>query len=228
MNATHSTASAKKMQRAVSHVALNYRNAEDAPLAARLLEILGFAVVQDIPLPQGGRFYQYLLDGDCASKAEGIFYMSPLPEADRALFAEIHAKLDIGGPNEHPSVAAFRAAQASDPEYGFHVGILVDSLEWIEDTMLQLRELSEKDPQFKGRIKLLCNRSRRGNPDVDSRLDASPLFGGTPRETYGRNAVQAFIETDIFSSGPFGDRLVIELDYIFPGYPNNMFTSTEL
>lgn len=227
MNAKNPAATAE-MKRAVSHVALNYRNVDDGPLAARLLGILGFSVVQDFPLPDGGRFYQFLLDGKCETKAEGIFYMSPLPAEDRALFAEIHEKLGVGSAHEHPSVSAFRAAQARDPEYGFHVGVLVDSLEWIEQTMAKLQALSESDPEFKGRINLLCNRSRRGSPDVDARLDASPLFGKTPRETYGRNAVQAFVETDIFSSGPLGDKLVIELDYVFPGYPNNMFTSTEL
>ncbi|MFG1229957.1 hypothetical protein [Xanthobacter wiegelii] len=219
---------AAHVRRTVSHIALNYRNPDEGPLAARLLEVLGFSVVQDIPLPDGSRFYQLLIDATVPTRAEGIVYMSALPAADRALYAAIREGLGVGRGHEHPAVASYRSAQASDPEYGFHVGILVESLEWIEDTMAKLKALAESDRQFKGRINLLCNRSRRGSPEVDARLDASPLFGTTPRETYGRNAVQAFVETDIFAAGALGEKLVFELDYVFPGYPDNMFTKTEL
>lgn len=217
-----------EVKRSFGHVALNYRNPDDGPLARRFVELLGFTAVQDFPLPQGGRFYQMLLDAQSPTRADGILYMAPLPEADRNLYAAIRDRLGLGSPQENAVVAPFRAAQASDPEYGFHVGFLVDSLEWIEEVMATFAGLAETDPEFRGRINLLCNRSRLGTPEVDARLDASPIFGKTPRYTYGRNAVQAFIETDIFSAGPLGDKLVFELDYVFPGYPDNMFTVTEL
>lgn len=223
-----SEAARRPVTRTLGHVALNYRNPEDGPLAARLLQMLGFGVVQDVPLPGGGRFYQFLVDPRAGNNGDGIVYMAPLPEAERALFATIHTALGVGTADEHPAVGAFRAAQATDPEYGFHVGILVDSLEAVEEVMLTLRDLAESDPGFQGRIKLLSNRSRRGTAAVDERLDASPVFADTPRYTYGRHAVQAFIETDIFSSGPLGEKMVIELDYVFPGYPDNIFTKTEL
>lgn len=227
MNAV-TTSSVADVKRAVSHIALSYRNPDEGPLAAQLLDILGFSKVQDISLPDGSHFYQFLVEANAPTRAEGIIYMSALSAADRSLYAAIREGLGVGRGHEHPAVASFRAAQDADPEYGFHVGILVNSLEWIEDTMAKLQTLTEGDGPFKGRLKLLCNRSRRGTPEVDARLDASPLFSETPRYTYGRNAVQAFVKTDIFSSGPLGENLVFELDYVFPGYPDNMFTTTEL
>lgn len=216
-----------KVRRNLGHIALHYRNPQEGPLAARLLRLVGFQVVQDFPLPDGSRFYQLVLDAEEGGRGQGIVYLSALPEPDRALQSAVHAALGIGTGNEHPAVAGFRAAQASDPEYGFHVGIVADNLEWIEQTMLTLKDWSENDPDLKGRIKLLSNRSRRGTEAVDERLDASPIFGDTPRYTYGRHAVQAFAETDIFAAGPLGEKMVIELDYVFPGYPENMFTKTE-
>lgn len=225
MNAPNKPVSVS-VRRSMGHIALHYRTAEDGPAAARLLEILGFTQVQAFPLPGGGTFYQYILDGASETGAEGILYLSPLPEPDRALMTAIRAGLGIGTDHQSPTVAAFRAAQAADPEYGFHVGVLADSLEWIETTMETFRQLNETDPAFRGRLNLLCNRARRGTPEVDARLDASPLFSTTPRYIYGYNAVQAFIDTDIFVGGPLGEKLVFELDYVFPGYPDNMFTRT--
>ncbi|TWB18429.1 MULTISPECIES: hypothetical protein [Nitrospirillum] len=215
-------------ERHLGHIALHYRVPEEGPLAARLLMLVGFQVVQDFPMPDGTRFYQLALDGAEAAAGQGIVYLSALPAPDRALMAAVHAALRVGEVDEHPAVAGFRAAQASDPEYGFHVGIVARSLDWVERTMLAARELAANDPAFKGRLNLLANRSRRGTAAVDERLDTSPVFGDTPRYTYGRHAVQAFIETDIFAAGPLGEKLVLELDYVFPGYPENMFTKTEI
>jgi len=218
----------QQVTRTIGHVALNYRNTGEGPLAAQLLQRLGFHLVQDIPLPGGERFYQFLVDGKAGNKGDGIIYLAPLPAADRALFAAIHEALGVGTTHEHPALGPFRTAQANDPEHGFHVGLLVDSLEWIEETMLTLQELADSDTPFKNRLKFLCNRAPRGAADIDERLDSSPLFSRTPRFIYGRNAVQAFIETDILSAGPLGEKMVIELDYVFPGYPDNMFTATIL
>ncbi len=218
----------RQAKRTLGHMALNYRVPEEGPLAARLMQRLGFSVVKEFPLPHGGRFYQLVVDDKASNNGDGIIYMAPVPEPERALYAAVHEALGVGTGLEHPGVAALRATQAADPEAGFHVGILYDSLEAIEEAMLTLQDWADNDPDFKGRLTLLCNRSRRGTPAVDERLDASPVFATTPRFTYGRHAVQAFVETDIFASGPLGRSLVLELDYVFPGYPDNIFTATEL
>ena len=56
-------------------------------------------------------------------------------------------------------------------------------------------------------------------------MDKSPIYGGVDRFTYGRNGIQAFIETDLFVTGALGDKFVFELDYVFAGYPDNILTN---
>jgi hypothetical protein len=45
------------------------------------------------------------------------------------------------------------------------------------------------------------------------------------RFTYGRNGIQAFVETDLFITGALGDKFVFELDYVFAGYSDNILTN---
>jgi hypothetical protein len=54
------------------------------------------------------------------------------------------------------------------------------------------------------------------------------VFGTVDRYAYGRNGVQAFIETDILASGPLADSMVLELDYIFPGKTSHILSVVEL
>jgi hypothetical protein len=215
-------------KKTLGHVALHYRKPDEGPLAARLMELLGFSKALDMELPGGSRFYQFYVDRNATNNGDGILYLSPLPESQRELIAAIHDALQIGTANEHPAVAKTRAAHAQDPEADFHVGLLLDSLETLEATMLHLRQLAADDPQFKGRMKVLVNRARPGTAEVDARMDASPLYRDVTRYTYGRNGVQAFVETDILTNGPLGDGVVIDLDYVFPGYAENLFTAVEL
>ena len=56
-------------------------------------------------------------------------------------------------------------------------------------------------------------------------MDQSPIFSGVRRFTYGRNGIQAFVETDLFVTGALGDKFVFELDYVFPGYSDNILTN---
>ena len=106
--------------------------------------------------------------------------------------------------------------------------MLTDSLEALEAIVLDLRQKSETDPDFKGRIKITVNRAAPGTPEVDARLDASPVYGGVTRYAYGRNAVQAFFETDLLSSGTLGENMVLEMDYVFPGYTSHVLSVVEL
>jgi hypothetical protein len=151
-----------------------------------------------------------------------------VPPAQQSVIDAMRAALNVGSGAEHPAVAQLRAAQEADPEYSFHVGILMHSLEALEETVLNLKRLAAIDPELKGRIKVVLNRSLPGTPEVDARLDASPLYGGVTRRAYGRNGVQAFIETNILTSGPLGENLIIELDYVFPGYDRHILSVAEL
>jgi hypothetical protein len=69
------------------------------------------------------------------------------------------------------------------------------------------------------------NRARPGTAEVDERMDKSPIFSGVRRFTYGRNGIQAFVETDLFVTGALGEKFVFELDYVFPGYSDNILTN---
>jgi hypothetical protein len=223
MTATSTAAPA----RVLGHLALHYANPTEGKLAARLLRLIGLVETQHLPLPDGTDFYRFVTDESCARGGAGIVYLSRVTPAQQAVLSAMRAALKVGQPDEHPSVAGLRQAQVQDPEQGFHVGLLLSSLELLERTVLELQRLAETDPELKGRLRITFNRARAGTPEVDGRLDASPVFGKVTRYAYGRNGVQAFIETDILSSGPLGDDLVIELDYIFPGYEQHILSNVE-
>lgn len=212
----------------LGHVALHYREPEHGPLAARLFDLLGFTRREEIPLPDGTVFYHLLVDGGATNNGDGILYLSPLRRPHRWLYDTIHEALGIGTPDEHPAVGKVRAAETKDPEAGFHVGFLLPTLERLEEAFLRVRAEAEKDPEFGRHVQILVNRAKPGVPEIDARLDASPLYAGVTRYTYGRHGVQAFVRTDLLCTGPLGEECVIEFDYVFPGYPENILTKTEL
>lgn len=213
--------------RSMGHIALHYKNKEDGPLAARLLSMLGYVETQDLLLPNGTHFYRFVVDPRHSPRGDGIVYLSVVPDAQRDLMAVIHGALHIGTDQEHSAVAAMRAKLDEDPEYSFHYGTLLESLEDLEHIFLALEDANKNDPELKGRLNLVYNRSLPGNPDVDARLDASPIYAGVTRYAYGKNGVQAFLETDILSSGILGEAMMLEFDYIFPGYDRHVLSIVE-
>jgi GNAT superfamily N-acetyltransferase len=210
--------------RSLGHVALHYRNPDEGPLAAKLLTKLGFVETQGFPLPQGGHFYRFVVDPKHRERGDGIVFLSPVPPAQKALIEAARQALKVGAPDQHPAVGALREAMAADPEYSFHVGVLLASLEELERTVLALQQ----DEELKPRIKVRLNRARPGDAAVDARLDASPLYAQVSRYAYGRNGVQAFVETDLLSSGVLGESLVIELDYVFPNAGSHILAAVEM
>ena len=216
------------VRRTMGHVALHYGRKEEGPLAARLLSLLGYVETQALPLPDGSTFYRFVVDKENHARGDGIVYLSLLPPAQAALVEAVRSALGVGTDQEHVSVAGLRKAIDDDPEYTFHLGVLIDSLEEIERIVATLQALNETDPELKGRLKLRLNRPRRGDEAIDRRLDESPVFGTVERYAYGRNGVQAFIESDILASGPLADSMVLELDYIFPGKTNHILSVVEL
>jgi hypothetical protein len=212
----------------LGHAALHYPRAEDGPLAARLLQHLGFAVREEIPLPDGSRFYHFLVDPDATNNGDGILYLSPLRRSHAWLYDAIREALHIGGGDEHPAVAKVRASEQSDPEAGFHIGFLLQSLEILEARILAAQDWVARTPELAGRVQFVFNRAKPGDAEIDARMDASPLFAEAVRHTYGRNGVQAFVRTDLLIGGPLGDGVVLEFDYVFPGRSENMLTKTEL
>jgi hypothetical protein len=209
-------------RKTLGHLAMHYRSREDGPVAAKLLELLGFARV---PSPEGYPFYHYVVDGAASNNGDGILFIMEQPQALRELTSVIRENLKVDQPGEHAVIAKVRAAQDSDPEYDLHLGILFNSLEEIEERVVRIRDAGLNDPDLRGRVKIILNRARPGTGEVDERMDQSPLFSGVRRYTYGRNGIQAFVETDIFLTGALGDKFVFELDYVFPGYSDNILTN---
>ena len=213
--------------RSMGHIALHYGTEADGPVAAKMLGLLGLEETQVLHLP-GGNFYRFVIGADHFARADGIVYLSCLPEPQRKLIEAIHEALGVGTADEHQAVKDMRAMMESDFEASFHFGFLLESLEDLERIVLDLKQRSESDPDIKGRLKFGLNRARPGNPEVDARLDTSPLYGDCTRFAYGANGVQAFIETDILRAGQLGDSMVIELDYVFPGYENHVLSVVEM
>lgn len=211
----------------ISHVNLHYPRPDDGPAAALLLETAGLLKTQEMELPHGGTFYRFTTNVLAPNGGDNIIYLSPLPTATAALLIAAREALGLGTSGEHLAVSAYRAAQAADPEYNFHVGFLHAFLDQLEDRYLALQALAANDARFAGRLKFLVNRAQPGDAEIDARLDASPVYRGISRYTYGRNGVQAFCETDLIVDGPLGGGVVLEFDYIFPGRDDHILAISD-
>jgi len=216
---------AQNPSRTYGHLAVHYRNPGEGALAARLLREIGFTQCYSMAQPDGNEFYHFVIDEQANRGVDRIFYLMCMPEVLRRLYAEMHSALKVGTAEESAAVTELRAAQAHDPEFNFHAAIVFPSLEELEEKVQQLQKLAAEDPELKGRIKVTLNRAKPGTPEVDARMDASPVFAGVDRYTYGPNGVQVFVETDIIAGGPLGDNWVFEFDYVFPGYKNNILNA---
>jgi hypothetical protein len=211
----------------MGHLALHYSTAEQGPAASRLLQELGLKETQVLPLPNGN-FYRFVVNSTHFSRGDGIVYLSALPEPQARLIEAIHAALRVGTDNEDDAVTGYRAMMATDFEASFHFGFLIESLEELEGIVQRLRDLNESDPLLKGHLNIGMNRARRGNAEVDARLDASPVFGDCSRFAYGSNGVQVFVETDLVRAGQLGENMYFELDYVFPGSDSHILSVVEL
>lgn len=208
------------------HLAVHYRNRAEGPLAARLLRELGFTECYSMEQPgEGGTFFHFVIDETANRGTDRIFFLLSMPDVLRSLYAELRKRLGVGTADEAPEVKALRAAQAEDPEFNFHAAVVYPSLEELEEMVLRVQRLAEEDPELKGRVKVTLNRARPGTPEVDARMDASPVFGNVSRHTYGPNGVQVFVETDLICGGPLGDNWAFEFDYVFPGYKDNILNA---
>jgi hypothetical protein len=198
------------------HLALHYRGAENGPKAARLLAAMGFHLSYSAET-RTGPFWHFVLDEAAEGGTDRIVYLMNMPAPLSAIYDAIRDR--VGGSQE---AAQLREAQADDPELGFHAAVVVHSLEELEAMAQRVRALGDSDPELQGHVRVTLNRARPGTPEVDARMDASPIFADVTRYTYGRNGVQIFIETDLISGGPLGDNWVFEFDYVFPGYKENI------
>lgn len=216
---------AQRRSNTYGHLAVHYRKPEEGSLAARLLREIGFTECYSMPQPDGNMFYHFVIDEQANRGTDRIFYLLCMPDLLRKFYDEMHRVLHVGEEEENASVTELRKMQAEDPEFNFHAAVVYNSLEELEEVVQRLQKLAAGDPELKGRIKVTLNRARPGTPEVDMRMDASPVFGGVTRYTYGPNGVQVFVETDLIAGGPLGDNWVFEFDYVFPGYKDNILNA---
>lgn len=211
----------------MGHLALHYGKPEEGPLASRLLQMMGLVETQVLPLPNGN-FYRFVVNREHHARGDGIVYLSCLPEPQARLVEAIHRALHVGTDHEDDAVTGYRAMMAQDFEASFHFGFLVPTLEDLEALVQALHDLEASDPAFKGRIHVGMNRARRGDAEVDARLDASPVFGKATRYAYGSAGVQVFVETNLVRAGQLGENMVFEFDYIFPDRASHILSVVEL
>lgn len=216
---------AHRQSKTYGHLAVHYRNPNEGPLAARLLREIGFTECYSMQQPDGNTFYHFVIDEQADRGTDRILYLLCMPEVIRSVYAEIAERLGAGTQDESAALTALREAQAHDPEFGFHAAIVMPSLEDLEDMVLRLKRLADADPELRNHIKITINRARPGTPEVDARMDVSPVFADVARYTYGPNGVQVFVETDLLAGGPLGDNWVFEFDYVFPGYKDNILNA---
>jgi hypothetical protein len=216
---------AQNPSKTYGHLAVHYRKPEEGPLAARLLREIGFTECYSMAQPDGNTFYHFVIDEQANRGTDRIFYLLCMPDVLRKLYDEMHKALKVGTDEESAAVTELRAAQDADPEFNFHAAVVYPSLVDLEEKVARLQDLAANDPELKDRIKVTLNRAKPGTPEVDARMDASPVFGDVTRYTYGENGVQVFVETDLIAGGPLGDNWVFEFDYVFPGYKNNILNA---
>ena len=186
----------------LGHVALHYKSPEDGPNAARLLDLMGFRRLQEIPLPNGSIFYQFLENDDRLVDGVGTLYLTLWPKPLEALNSAIREALKVGTPQKHPAVQALSREQEINPEVGFHIGIMVDALADLDAMMARLKDTNASEPGIKGRLKFTVNRAKPGDHQIDALMETSPTFRDATRHCYGRNGCQVFVETDLLASGP--------------------------
>ena len=208
------------------HIALHYGRPEDGPVTAKLFKLMGFTIREQIQYADGTYFYHFLADPNATNNGDGIIYLSALKEVPRALYQAIRDTFKADTKEERKEVSDYRDAARINPEFGFHVGFLKSSLEELEALVLRIRSAIEDDPDLRGRVEIILNRAKPGTAEIDARMDASPVFKDVTRYTFGRNGVQVFFKTNLLAGPPLGDAVVIEFDYVFPGYPTNMLTKS--
>jgi hypothetical protein len=148
------------------HLVLHYPTPTDGPKAARLLKALGVHLSYNTET-RTGNFWHFVLDRQAEGETDRIVYLMNMPARIRAVHDAINAHL-----GDSAEVRDLRAAQADDPELGFHAATVVHSLENLESMVVRLRALGRDDPDLQGRLRVTQNRARRnsGGGRADGRL----------------------------------------------------------
>jgi len=199
--------------RTIGHTALYYRPGSEAA-ARRLFTDIGCTLVDNGPDPGSDGFCSALIDGDTATHADNIVFLSKMSAEQAALEEAITTALGLGSDAADPAFAGLEDKLASSPEVGSHIGIRFASFEALEDALAAVEHDAAPGGVLEGHVRLTKYRARPGlDAGVDARMAASPAFGGGERPAFADHWVQCFVRTDLF--GLLTSARTIELDYVF-------------
>jgi hypothetical protein len=202
-------------KRAIGHLDLHYLPG-DEQAARRLLVHLGCTLIDNGPRPGADGFCTVLVDESSATYADNIFFLSPLGAAQQDLEAAIRDKLGIGSADQDPTVTAFAQKRQDWPEAASHFGIRYASLEALESALGRIESDARPGGALTGRVQVSKFIARAGlDPEIDSRMAASPIFTGDEHPAFADYWVQCFVKTDLFGYGILAFGQTIELDYVF-------------
>ena len=183
--------------RSLGHVALGI-GPGDGPAAAELLRALGLEVTDNGPSKMGDPWYTALVDTDTFEGLENLFFVVPTSIEQRA-FEEALSAVDA---------SEFVASKRANPESASHVALAYRDLETLEAAVRAVRELD--------RVSVRVFRARRGDAQIDARMDESDVFGEVAEEAFVDRTIQVFVHTDLVSTSLLCLGQTIELDYVFP------------
>lgn len=173
----------------VNHVEMNFQPGERESARA-LFECMGFGVWDH------GPWLVVSVDPDTANGVDNVMYASePIPAQQR--FEDALAKALADNPEVTEAFEHFKDVRVAHPQYSFHFGASMGSQEEWQERTDRLKEAAVSHPVLKGRI------------------EVSVFTPGDPGSV--GNVYQAFVLTDILSTGTLQTGLIFEVQF----YPRN-------
>jgi hypothetical protein len=206
--------------KALGHLALHYAPG-DGPKARRLLELLGCQLVDNGPSPGTDGFCTVLVNGEDASYADNLMFLSCMSDEQAALEATIRGALGIGGADEPAEVATFRQAMVAKPESTSHIGLRFAALADLEAVLAGLEAAAAPGGELEGRIALAKYRplpsgeSAEDDAQVAEMVAASPAFTGDEPTSFAKHWIQCFVTTDLCGFGLLAFGSIFEVDFVF-------------
>ena len=199
----------------IGHVAMHYRPGDEAP-ARRLFELLGCTLVDNGPDPGNDGFCSIVVSGDDWNYVDDMLYLSKASAQQVALDDAVADALGAGGDDQHPALTAWEDLRGEWPETATHVGIRFRSLDDVERAVAAVQSAGAPGGELEGRVSVSWFRARKGKlPEIDARMEASPVFGDDDRSAFSDFGVQCFVRTNLFAAGLLTFGQLIELDYYF-------------
>lgn len=178
-----------EQSRFINHVEMIFQPGEREPARA-FFETLGFGV------SDFGPWLAVFVDPETANGADNVMYASePVPAQQR--FEDALAKALANDAEATAALAHYRDVRVDHPQYSFHFGASMASLEDWRQRTAHVQEVVATNPLLKGRV------------------DVTVFNPGDPGAV--GNVYQTFVITDILTTGTLQTGVTFELQW----YPRN-------